>query len=160
MQAEVILYTDGSAKGNPGPGGWAALLHHVRSGQRKAIAGGYRRTTNNRMELWAVIEGLQLLNRAPVKVLVVSDSKYVVDAVAKGWVFNWERTGFKGKKNEDLWRLFLGVYRRHEVRFEWIKGHAQHPENEYCDQLAQKAATAANLDVDRGFEALSASGLF
>jgi ribonuclease HI len=152
MQPEVIIYTDGAAKGNPGPGGFGLIMHHVPSGKRKEYAKGFRYTTNNRMELMAVIEGLMLLNKSNIAVLVVSDSKYVVDAVEKKWVFNWEKKQFKDKKNPDLWKQFLTLFRQHTIRFQWIKGHNLHPENERCDQLAQHAATQANQAIDHGYE--------
>ena len=119
---------------------------------RKELWGGFRRTTNNRMELLAVIAGLEALKRPGMEVLVVSDSKYVVDAVEKGWLFGWEKKGFKNKKNPDLWRRFLQVYRQHQVRFRWIKGHAGHPQNELCDQLAVAAGQQPDLPADSGYE--------
>lgn len=150
MERKVIyLYTDGSSRGNPGPGGYGAIL---RCGTyEKEFSKGYRRTTNNRMELLAVIVGLEQIKWPHADVVVVSDSSYVVDAVSKGWVFGWEKKGFSGKKNPDLWTRFLKVYRNHNVRFEWIKGHAGHPENERCDRMAVAAASSADLEEDAGF---------
>ena len=148
--AQVLIHTDGSASGNPGPGGFGVVLESGR--HRKELWGGFRLTTNNRMELLAVIAGLEALKRPDMEVLVVSDSKYVVDAVEKGWVFGWEKKGFKNKKNPDLWRRFLDVYRRHRVRFRWIKGHAGHPQNELCDQLAVAAGQQPDLPADTGYE--------
>ena len=148
--AKVTIYTDGAAKGNPGRGGYGTVLlappHH-----RKELSGGYRMTTNNRMELLAVIVGLEALKQDNCEVTVYSDSRYVVDAVEKGWVFGWERKGFAKKKNPDLWQRFLRIYRRHKVKFIWIKGHASIPENERCDQLAVAAAESANLLEDAGY---------
>lgn len=139
MPLPIELYTDGSSRGNPGPGGYGVVL---RSGKHyKEISGGEPMTTNNRMELMAVIVGLEALLRPGSEVTVYSDSAYVVNAVAKGWVFDWERKQFAKKANPDLWQRFLQVYRRHRVRFVWIKGHAGHPENERCDRLAVEAAT-------------------
>lgn len=130
----IHLYTDGSSSGNPGPGGWGAIL---KCGTIcKELSGGEVLTTNNRMELTAVIEGLEAIKWENAKVVVTSDSKYVVDAVTKGWLDGWLRTGFKGKKNPDLWTRFHEIYRRHRVSFEWVKGHAGHHENERCDELA------------------------
>ncbi len=149
----VVIYTDGSALGNPGPGGYGVLMF-APPRHRKEMSGGYRHTTNNRMELLAVIVALEALRRK-CEVTVFSDSKYVVDAIEKRWVFEWEKKGFKGKKNPDLWRRFLDVYRRHSVRFEWIKGHADNPYNERCDVLAVAAAKGPNLKEDTGYEEVS-----
>jgi ribonuclease HI len=146
----IELYTDGAAKGNPGPGGYGIVL---KAGKHyKEASGGFRRTTNNRMELLAVIVGLEMLKIPGSDVLVVSDSKYVVDAVSKGWVFGWVKKGFKGKKNPDLWRRFLNVYPKHNVQFQWVKGHNNHPENERCDRLAVQAAEQPHLPPDSGYE--------
>ena len=139
MALPIELYTDGSSRGNPGPGGYGVVL---RSGKHyKELSGGEPLTTNNRMELMAVIVGLESLLKPNSEVTVYSDSSYVVNAVSKGWLFDWERKQFDKKANPDLWQRFLQVYRRHRVRFVWIKGHAGHPENERCDQLAVEAAT-------------------
>lgn len=152
MQHTVHIYTDGAAKGNPGPGGYGVVMELTGSNYRKEFYEGFRRTTNNRMELLAVIVGLEKLKNPGTAVLVVSDSKYVVDAVTKGWVFNWEKKGFKDKKNPDLWKRFLKIYRQHKVDFKWVKGHNNHPQNERCDQLAVMAATQPNLHVDEYYE--------
>jgi ribonuclease HI len=145
----IEIYTDGAAKGNPGPGGWAAVL---RSGTHyKEISGGFACTTNNRMELLAVISALEAIKRYSADITVWSDSSYVCDAINKGWVFQWESKGFAKKKNPDLWRRFLVVYRKHRVRFVWIKGHNGHPQNERCDQLAVEAALKPGLPVDVGY---------
>lgn len=148
---QVEVYTDGGASGNPGPGGYGALLLYKQ--HRKEMSQGYRLTTNNRMELLAVITALEVLKEEGLNVTIYSDSKYVVDAVAKGWVFGWEKKGFKGKKNPDLWQRFLKVYRKHNVTFRWVKGHAGHPLNERADELAVKAYQQGNLLVDEGYEA-------
>lgn len=146
----VFIYTDGAASGNPGPGGYGVVLE---SGKyRKELWGGYRRTTNNRMELLAVIVGLESLKRPGTEVVVVSDSKYVIDSVEKGWVFDWEKKGFAKKKNPDLWQRFLKVYRQHKVRFHWIRGHNGHAQNELCDRLAVAAREQSNLAVDEVYE--------
>ncbi|MFY0605158.1 MAG: ribonuclease HI [Cyclobacteriaceae bacterium] len=146
----IKVFTDGSAKGNPGNGGYGAILDF--NGKRKELSEGFRMTTNNRMELLAVIVALEAIKKPGWKVLVTSDSKYVVDAVEKGWVFGWEKKNYKGKKNPDLWKRFLKIYRQHDVRFNWVKGHAGHPENERCDELAVEAADGPNLQVDTYFE--------
>jgi ribonuclease HI len=119
---------------------------------RKEFYEGFRLTTNNRMELLAVIVGLEKLKTPGTSVLVVSDSKYVVDSVSKGWVFGWEKKGYKDKKNPDLWKRFLIIYRQHKVDFKWIKGHNSHPQNERCDQLAVMAATSKDLHIDAYYE--------
>lgn len=147
----IELYTDGASSGNPGPGGYGVIL---RSGPHyKEISQGFRKTTNNRMELLAVITGLEALRKPGQEVTVFSDSKYVIDAVEKGWVHGWMRKGFAGKKNKDLWMRFLQVYKLHRVRFVWVKGHAGHPENERCDQLAVQASlNSAHWYIDGVFE--------
>lgn len=152
MSHEVHIYTDGAAKGNPGPGGYGVLLELAGSSYKKEYYEGFRRTTNNRMELLAVIVGLEKLKKPNTFVLVVSDSKYVVDAVEKGWVFSWEKKYFAGKKNADLWMRFLKIYRKHHVKFQWIKGHNNHPQNERCDQLAVMASQQEKLAVDAFYE--------
>lgn len=152
MQAEILIYTDGSSRGNPGPGGYGVILHLNNSQYYKELSQGYRKTTNNRMELLAAIVGLEALTKEGLSVLVVSDSKYVVDAVAKKWVFGWERKRFAGKKNPDLWIRFLKVYRKHQVQFQWVKGHNNHPMNERCDFLAVEASKKNNLLIDEWYE--------
>ena len=148
----IRIYTDGSARGNPGPGGYGIVLLSD-EGHRKEVAKGYRRTTNNRMELLSVIVALEMLKTSPMDVLVYSDSRYVVDAVEKKWVFNWEKKYFNKKKNVDLWKRFLTVYRQHNVKFIWVKGHANNIENERCDRLAVAAAEAEkHYEIDRGYE--------
>lgn len=146
----IRLFTDGAAKGNPGPGGYGVVLEF--KGKRKELSAGYRKTTNNRMELLAVIVGLEAIKKPGWDVLVTSDSKYVVDAVTKGWLDSWVRKNFKGKKNVDLWKRYLQVASRHNITFEWVKGHAGHPQNERCDQLAVQAAEGLDLQVDEGYE--------
>lgn len=149
----VHIYTDGAAKGNPGPGGYGVVMEQVGTGYRKEFYEGFRLTTNNRMELLAVIVGLEKLTKPNTAVLVVSDSKYVIDSITKGWVFGWEKKGYAGKKNPDLWKRFLKIYRQHKVDFKWVKGHNNHPQNERCDQLAVMAATQPKLNVDAYYEA-------
>ena len=152
MSHEVHIYTDGAAKGNPGPGGYGVVMELVGSPYKKEFYEGFRYTTNNRMELLAVVVGLEKLKNPNTSVLVTSDSKYVVDAVEKRWVFQWEKKGFAGKKNPDLWMRFLKIYRNHKVDFQWIKGHNNHPQNERCDELAVYASNLPNLSVDAFYE--------
>lgn len=147
--ADVTIYTDGSSRGNPGRGGFGTVL--ICAPYRKEISAGYRLTTNNRMELMAVIAGLEALKNDDTVVTVYSDSQYVVHAVERGWVFTWERKMFSGKKNADLWARFLRVYRKHKVRFVWIKGHAENVENERCDRMAVAAAEGEHLLEDAGY---------
>lgn len=147
---EITIYTDGSALGNPGKGGYGVVLMSGR--HYKELSQGYRLTTNNRMELLAVIVGLEALKFKGSRVTVCSDSKYVVDAVSKGWLESWVRTRFKGKKNEDLWRRYLATAAEHEVRFVWVKGHADNRWNNRCDELAVAASNSENLLPDEGYE--------
>lgn len=152
MSYQVHIYTDGAAKGNPGPGGYGVVMELVGSPYKKEFFEGFRLTTNNRMELLAVIVGLEKLKNPNTKVLVISDSKYVVDSVTKNWVLGWEKKGFAGKKNPDLWKRFLQIYRKHQVDFKWIKGHNNHPQNERCDQLAVMASQQPVLNIDAVYE--------
>ena len=152
MSHQVHIYTDGAAKGNPGPAGYGVVIELVGTDYKKEFFEGFRHSTNNRMELLAVIVGLEKLKNPKMTVLVVSDSKYVVDAVEKRWVFQWEKKGFVGKKNPDLWLRFLKVYRKHKVDFQWIKGHNNHPQNERCDELAVYASGLPTLSVDAFYE--------
>ena len=152
--AKVHLYTDGSALGNPGPGGYGIVLEWVGKAYVKEFSKGFKYTTNNRMELLAVIEGLELLKQQPLDVLVYSDSKYVTEAVEKKWVFGWEKKNFKDKKNPDLWKRFLKIYAKHNVQFKWIKGHNNHPQNERCDALAVHAAKTQSIERDLFYEQL------
>ncbi len=150
MSAEITIYTDGAARGNPGPGGYGVVL--MSGKHRKELSEGFRLTTNNRMELLAVIKALEALKKPGSKVTIYTDSKYVADAVNKGWVFQWERNGFKKKKNPDLWKRFLEIYRKHDVRLVWVKGHNNITENERCDELAVEASKGENLKPDTGYE--------
>ena len=146
---KVTIYTDGAARGNPGPGGYGVVMF---SGEhRKEMSAGYRHTTNNRMELLAVIVALETLKIPGSSVTVYTDSKYVADAVEKGWVFNWVKKRFKDKKNPDLWLRFLEIYKKHTVKFVWVKGHADNPLNERCDQLAVEASLGTHLLEDTGY---------
>ena len=156
MPPKIIIYTDGAASGNPGPGGYGVLL---KSGKHyREISQGFRSTTNNRMELLAVIVALEALKIMNSEVSIYSDSRYVCDAIEKGWLFEWEKNSYKKKKNIDLWKRFLLVYRKHKVRFHWIKGHAEIPENERCDRLAVEASQKNDLLVDEGYEAENDQG--
>lgn len=146
----INIYTDGASSGNPGPGGFGVILQ---SGEHyKEISEGYRKTTNNRMELLAVITGLESIKKSGQDIMVYSDSKYIIDSVDKKWVFNWVRSNFKGKKNKDLWLRFLEVYKKHQIRFTWVKGHNGHLQNERCDELAVEASKQKNLLIDAYFE--------
>ena len=147
---DITVYTDGAAKGNPGNGGYGIVL--LAGQHRKEVSEGYRLTTNNRMELLSVIVALEMLRKPQSNVTIYSDSKYVVDAVEKGWVFGWQKRGFKGKKNVDLWQRFLKIYPKHKVKFQWVKGHAGNPLNERCDELAVEAAEGNQLLIDEGYE--------
>ncbi len=149
----IKIYTDGASRGNPGPGGFGVVM--IYNEHRKEISQGFRLTTNNRMELLSVIVALETLKKDGEHATIYSDSKYVVDAVEKKWVFGWEKKHFTGKKNPDLWQRFLKVYRRHHVKFVWVKGHAHHEENNYCDELAVTAALSGNLPADVGYESQS-----
>ena len=153
MQGEITIYTDGAARGNPGPGGYGVVL--ISGRHRLEKSEGYRLTTNNRMELLAVIAGLEALKITGSNVTVYTDSKYVSDSVTKGWVFQWESKAFKKKKNSDLWMRFLKIYRKHNVKFIWIKGHASIPENEKCDQLAVEASKKSPLLEDQGYSPIN-----
>lgn len=157
---DITIYTDGASRGNPGPGGYGTVL--LCGQYRKEISQGFRRTTNNRMELLAVITGLEALKKPGMNVTIYSDSKYVVDSVEKKWIIGWLKKGFKDKKNKDLWLRFLEVYRQHTVKFIWIKGHNETPENERCDRLAVAAALdTPNLLEDTGYiNEEKSSGLF
>ena len=152
MMTSITIYTDGAAKGNPGNGGYGVVMELVGTPYKKEFFEGFRLTTNNRMELLAVIVGLEKLKNPNMTVLVISDSKYVVDAVEKKWVFGWEKKNFSGKKNPDLWMRFLKIYRKHQVDFKWIKGHNNHPQNERCDELAVMASLQENLSIDAFYE--------
>lgn len=151
----IFIYTDGAAKGNPGPGGYGAVLLFNNKGEilRKELSEGFRRTTNNRMELLAVVRALEALKVAGIPVQIFSDSKYVVDAVEKGWIWSWQKKGFKDKKNPDLWQRYISLHLKYKPKFNWVKGHAGNIENERCDVLAVQAAEGYNLPPDTGYEA-------
>ena len=151
MSNDLIMYTDGAARGNPGPGGYGTILFW--GGHKKELSGGYRYTTNNRMELMAVIAGLEALKKEGLKITVYSDSQYVVKAVEQGWLKNWVATNFKGgKKNKDLWLHFHELAQKNNIRFVWVRGHADNPYNNRCDELATAAADGGSLLIDTEFE--------
>ena len=154
----IYLFTDGAASGNPGPGGYGIVL---RCGTyEKEISGGFACTTNNRMELLAVIKGLEAIRWHNAAVEVWSDSTYVVKAITEGWLQNWIANGFKKKKDKDLWLRFQAVYSQHKVSFHWLKGHAGHPENERCDRLAVEAYGRPDLPEDEGYTQEQEAQLF
>ena len=152
------MYTDGAAKGNPGNGGFGTVLMFGK--HRKELSEGFRLTTNNRMELLAVIKGLEELKVEGIPVTIYSDSKYVVDAVTKGWIWNWQKKGFKDKKNVDLWKRYIPLHLKYKPRFVWVRGHAGNVENECCDRLAVAAAESGQLQVDKGYESERSGGIF
>ena len=146
------MYTDGASRGNPGPGGYGTIL--MWKGNIKELSAGFQRTTNNRMELMAVIAGLEALKKNHLPLKIYSDSQYVVNSVEKGWLKNWINTDFKGgKKNKDLWLRFHDLAKNHHIKFHWVKGHASNPHNNRCDELATSAADGKHLQADEGFEA-------
>ena len=147
----VKIFTDGAARGNPGPGGYGVVL--LANGHRKELAKGFRLTTNNRMELMAVIAGLEALKKQDLNITIYSDSKYVVESVEKGWVFQWNmKPDFAKKKNRDLWKKFLKLYEYQQISFIWVKGHSTTKENNRCDELATAAADSFELDIDEFYE--------
>ncbi len=148
-QPKITVYTDGAARGNPGPGGYGIVL--LAGQHRKELSQGFKHTTNNRMELLAVIVALETLKIKPSSVTIYTDSKYVADAVEKRWVFAWVKKRFKGKKNPDLWMRFLEIYKHHQVKFIWVKGHSNNPLNERCDELAVDASLGNELLTDEGY---------
>lgn len=161
MNHVIEIYTDGAASGNPGPGGFGVVMKY--KDQRREISQGYRLTTNNRMELLSVIVALETLKKEGSDVVVYSDSKYVVDSINLGWIHNWVRKDFKDKANPDLWKRFLLIHKKHNVKFVWVKGHAANVENNRCDELAVAASKSKNLLIDEGYERSkqqSGSGFF
>jgi ribonuclease HI len=146
----VEIFTDGACAGNPGKGGYGVILSF--RGHEKEISEGFKLTTNNRMELLAVIVGLEALKADNLDVTIYSDSQYVVNSVEKGWIWGWLKKGFAGKANEDLWRRYIPLHQKQKVKFKWIKGHAGHPQNERCDRLAVAASQMPNLPDDKGYK--------
>jgi ribonuclease HI len=156
MGKKITIFTDGAARGNPGPGGYGVVLQTDR--HKKEISEGYKLTTNNRMELLAVIVGLEALRFKDSEVVIYTDSKYISDAVNKGWVLEWERKAFRKKKNADLWKRFLKVYRQHDVTIKWVEGHSGIQGNERCDRLAVEASEKRELLEDKGYLEENAGG--
>lgn len=154
----ITMYTDGAASGNPGPGGLGVVLKT--GSHRKEISEGYRLTTNNRMELLAVIRGLEAIKWENANVRIYTDSKYVSEAINQNWLFQWEKKSYKKRKNSDLWKVFTELYRKHRVEINWIKGHSDIPENERCDRLAVEAGKSSNLKEDEGYCNENDAGLF
>ena len=148
----IEIYTDGACSGNPGPGGYGIVMKYKT--QRKEFSEGFRLTTNNRMELLSVIIALETIKKDECDVVVYSDSKYVLDSINLGWVYNWQKKGFKDKANPDLWKRFLLIHKKHSVKFIWVKGHASNKENNRCDELAVIASKSGHLRVDAGYEAI------
>ena len=146
----IQIYTDGACSGNPGPGAYAVIMKF--NDREKILTEGFRKTTNNRMELLSVIVALEKITTDKYPVEIYSDSKYVIDAITKGWVFNWVKTNFKGKKNEDLWKRFLEVENKFDITYHWVKGHNGHPENERCDQIAVESIKNQSLGIDKIYE--------
>jgi len=147
----ITMYTDGSSRGNPGPGGYGVIL--MSGDHRKELSQGYRKTTNNRMELMAVIAGLQSLKKTGLNITIYTDSQYVAKAIQEGWLDKWIRTEFKGgKKNKDLWMEFHELAKKHKIKFVWVKGHANNPFNNHCDELATSAADGTDLLIDEEYE--------
>jgi ribonuclease HI len=148
---DITIYTDGSSRGNPGPGGYGALL--MSGNKTKELSAGYRKTTNNRMELMGVIAALEALKKPGLNITVYTDSQYIVKAIKEGWLNKWLATNFAGgKKNKDLWVKFYNLYKQHHIKFVWVKGHADNVHNNRCDVLATTAADGKNLLVDEGYE--------
>lgn len=151
MNPEIIIYTDGASRGNPGPGGYGAIL--MSGNHRKELSQGYKLTTNNRMELMGVIAALEALKKTGLNITIYSDSQYIVKAIKEGWLNKWIATNFaKGKKNKDLWVRFYNLYKQHTIKFVWVKGHAENNYNNRCDELATAAADGKNLLTDKGYE--------
>ena len=150
MNSQIRIYTDGAAQGNPGPGGYGVILKF--QDKMKELSGGFRKTTNNRMELLAVITGLEAIKKEGIPVVIFSDSQYVVKAVEEGWLWNWEKKNFKDKKNTDLWLRYIPLHKKYKPKFQWIRGHAGHVENERCDYLAVQAGSGPSLAIDTGYE--------
>lgn len=147
---QIVIYTDGSSRGNPGPGGYGVIL--MWKGHRKELSAGYSYTTNNRMELMGVIAGLEAITKPAQRITIYTDSQYIVNSIEKKWVFGWVKKGFRDKKNKDLWLRLLDSYQKHHITFKWVKGHASNPFNNRCDELATTAADGGNLLRDHVFE--------
>lgn len=155
---KVVIYTDGSSRGNPGRGGYGIVMMY--GSKKKELAQGFRLTTNNRMELLAVIVALEQMKKENLDIDIYSDSSYVVNAIEKKWIWNWIKNGFKGKKNEDLWRRFIAMYPKNNIRLIWVKGHSSNLHNNRCDELATAAADSSHLLIDKGYEEAQNDSLF
>ena len=150
MEKKIVMYTDGAARGNPGPGGYGVVL--IYGSHKKELSKGYKRTTNNRMELMAVIAGLEALKKEGLDITIYSDSQYIVKAIEEGWLEKWVKTDFKGgKKNKDLWLHYYELSKKHKIRFVWVRGHAENIYNNRCDILATDAADSSDLIIDEGY---------
>jgi ribonuclease HI len=153
MQKKIVMYTDGAARGNPGPGGYGVVL--IYGSHKIELSKGYKRTTNNRMELMAVIAGLEALKKEGLHITIYSDSQYIVKAIEEGWLEKWVKTDFKGgKKNKDLWMRFYELSKKHNIKFVWVRGHAENTYNNRCDVLATSAADGPDLIIDSGYDGL------
>ncbi len=160
MSLKIEIYTDGACSGNPGKGGYGIVMKVPEKNYEKQYSKGFRMTTNNRMELLAVITALEKLKSAENEIHIYTDSKYVSEAINQKWIFGWVKNGFTKVKNPDLWKMFYQLFKKHNPKFHWIKGHNGHPENEICDQLAVKASQSENLETDDFFENHNQGGLF
>lgn len=160
MGYKIEIFTDGACSGNPGKGGYGILMRIPQENYVKTFSQGFQKTTNNRMELLAVIVALEKLKTDDNEIHIYTDSKYVADAINQNWIYGWIKKGFKNVKNPDLWRRFIPLYKKHKPNFHWIKGHAGHPENETCDKLAVAACSNPNLEIDEGFVNQNEGGLF
>ena len=157
MSNAIHIYTDGACSGNPGPGGYGIVMLY--GNHRKEMYEGFRKTTNNRMELLSVIVALESIKKENIEIVVFSDSKYVVDAIEKNWIGGWIKRGFAKVKNVDLWKRFIAIYKKHNVKFVWVKGHASNVENNRCDEMAVMASKLPTLHVDYGYEQSIQDGL-
>jgi ribonuclease HI len=146
----IEIFTDGAAQGNPGPGGYGVIMRYNQ--HEKELSQGFRLTTNNRMELLAVIVALESIKKPGIPIKVVTDSQYVAKAITEGWIWNWEKKNFKDKANVDLWKRYLPLHKKLNPKLIWVKGHAGHAENERCDQLAVEAANSPSLLIDHEYE--------
>ena len=152
VNPDIIIYTDGSSRGNPGPGGYGIVMLKTGTDYKKEFSAGFKKTTNNRMELLAVIIALEKVKKDNQKIHIYTDSKYVSESVEKKWVFNWQKKAFKNRKNADLWVRFLKIYNKHAIKFFWVKGHNNNHLNERCDYLAFEASKNINPSIDVEYE--------
>ncbi|AEU09515.1 MULTISPECIES: ribonuclease HI [Blattabacterium] len=152
MNKKIHIYTDGSSKGNPGPGGYAIFIEIAGTSYWKIISEGFRYTTNNRMELLAIIVGLEKITKKKQNIIIFTDSKYIINSIQKNWIFKWKKNNFKKKKNVDLWIRFLNLFHKHFIIFQWVKGHYLHYINDYCDRLSVEASKSKKLKIDHVYE--------